>query len=164
MPKRDQLVSYYWLVFATFIVGLIVAIYPVPSNYALLRPEFLCLFVVYWVTHTPQYFGVFIAWTAGMIQDLAEGVVWGAHAVALSIVAYICLVAYQRIKSYSVWHQSLWVFILVGFHQVMANWVLGLAGYKGEPLDLIVSTTVSALFWPLIFFCISRIRLHYRMY
>jgi len=154
--------SFYSLLFLSLVAGIFVSIFPLPASVSGLRPELLCLLVVYWVTTAPQYFGVFFAWMVGMVQDVVEGVTWGGHASALAIVAYICLVAYQRIKNYSVWHQTLWVFVLVGFHQVMVNWVQGLAGYRATPMELILSTSVSALFWPALFYCITRIRHIYR--
>lgn len=155
--------TYYVIVIISLCIAMFVAIYPMSDRYSELRPELLCLLVIYWVTHAPQNFGVLFAWSVGLAQDVIEGVAWGAHAMALSIVAYICLVAYQRIKNYSVWHQSIWVFIFVGFHQVTVNWVQGLAGYDATPKELILSAMVSALFWPVLFVSLMRIRLIYRL-
>ncbi len=151
------------LVAITFILAIFVAIYPFSDVFTELRPEFVCLLVIYWVTNVPQNFGVLFAWCVGLIQDVVEGIPWGAHAMALAIVAYVCLVAYQRIKNYSVWHQTLWVFVLVGFHQVIVNWVQGLAGYDTTPKTLLLSAMVSALFWPILFISIMRIRVKHRL-
>lgn len=154
--------GFYGLVVASILAGVFVAIFPFPSRFSGLRPELLCLLVVYWVVTSPQYFGVFSAWLVGLAQDVIEGVTWGGHALALAIVAYICLVAQQRIRNYSVWHQTLWVFVLVGFHQVIVNWVQSLAGYHANPMELILSATISALFWPPMSFVITRVRHIYR--
>lgn len=132
-------------------------------SYSSLRPELVCLLVIYWVTNLPQYMGVIYAWSVGLAQDVIAGGVWGGHAMALAIVAYICLVSFQRIKNYSVWHQSLWVFILVGLHQVIVNWIQGLLGYRSDPFHVILSTTISAMFWPVLYIGVTRIRFIYRM-
>lgn len=153
----------YVLVFMSCVVALFVAIYPMSVNFAELRPELICLLVIYWITSTPQYFGVFFAWCIGLLQDVIEGTVWGAHALALAIVAYICMAAYRRMKNYSVWHQTLWVFVLVGFHQVITNWVQSLAGYEATTKVLVLSSVVSALFWPLLCVTLFRLRLKYRL-
>lgn len=162
MPRSRT--GLYTLVFLSLALGMMVAIYPLSTSFSALRPELVCLLIIYWVTHTPQYFGVLFAWTVGLTQDILEGVTWGGHALALSIVAYICLVAYQRIKNYSVWHQTLWVFVLVGFHQVIVNWVQSIAGYKSSPTALVLSAIVTALFWPPVYVGLSRIRSIYRLH
>jgi len=163
VPQGPNLVGFYTLLGISILLALFIAVYPLSSTYTGLRPEFLCLVIIYWVTNTPQHVGVVYAWGLGILLDILEGVTWGAHGMAFAIVAYICLVSYQRIKNYSVWHQSLWVFVLVGCHQVIVNWLQGLAGYQAIPIDLILSTTVSALCWPLVYFCINRMRFLYRV-
>jgi len=121
------------------------------------------MLVVYWIMHSPQHIGMTFAWCVGLFQDIAEVTVWGAHAMALTILAYICLMSYQRIRNYSVWHQSLWIFVLVGTHQVVVNWVQGIAGYRTPVHLLLLPTIMSALCWPLMSFMLHRIRLRYRL-
>lgn len=163
MSARTDLYRLYVLVFVSCAMSLLLAVYPVNPAYKGLRPEVVCLMVIFWITSVPQHFGVLFAWSIGLWQDIVEGVVWGAHATSLGIMAYVCLVAYQRIKNFSIWHQTIWIFVLVGFHQVIVNWVQGLAGYKAQPLDLILSSIVSALCWPLLFVSITRIQAKYRL-
>jgi len=144
-------------------VGYLVAVYPLPDGYAFLRPELLCLLVIYWVMNSPQHLGMVFAWGVGLLQDILELGVWGAHALALTVIAYICLMSYQRIRSYSVWHQTLWVIVLVGLHQLIVNWVDRIAGYHSPPQELIVPAVVSALCWPPTLFLFKRVRLRYRI-
>ncbi len=160
----DSSLRLYWLVGLSLLLATFAAIFPLDPRYAELRPELMCVFVIYWVVHAPQHMGVTLAWMVGLLQGVLEGVTWGGHAVALAIVAYICIVAQRRIKNYSLWHQTIWIFVLVGFHQVMVNWFQGLAGYKSSPQGLILSTSVSALFWPLVSILLLRVRLAYRLH
>lgn len=157
-----SVVRLYSLIAASVALGLLFSVYPLDPGFNSLRPELLCLLVIYWVTNLPLRLGVFFATAIGLLQDIVEGVVWGAHAAALAMVAYVCIRAYQRIKNYSVWHQALWIFVFVGIHQVIVNWFQGMAGYRQPPIDLLISTAISALFWPLIYLGINRIalRLH----
>ncbi len=160
---RTSKAGFVTLIVSSLIIGLFTAIFPFSEMFSDLRPELICLLVIYWITNSPQHFGVIFAWSIGVVQDVVEGVVWGAHGLALATVAYICIVAYQRIKNYSVWHQTIWIFVLVGFHQVIVNWVQGLAGYDATPKELLLSAMVSALFWPVLFILMFRIRLKYRL-
>lgn len=147
----------YTLVGISVALGLLVSVYPLDPSFNSLRPEVLCLLVIYWVTHLPLRLGIFFAAAIGLLQDIVEGAVWGAHATGLAIVAYVCIRAYQRIKNYSVWHQALWIFVFVGIHQVLVNWFQGVAGYRQLPVDLVISTAISALFWPLVYLGVNRI-------
>lgn len=147
-----------------YLVALLLAVYPLPWTYAMLRPELVCLLVLYWAMYLPDYSGISLAFFAGLFQDVVVGSVWGAHALALAVLAYICLVSYQRIRNYSVWHQALWVFVLVGMHQVLVNWVQGLAGYQASVSYMLIPTMVTALCWPPLVFGLSRLRRRYRLY
>ena len=151
------------LILLSLIVGLLIAVLPLSHDMVYLRPEVVCMLVVYWVMHSPQHLGMVFAWCVGFVQDITEVGVWGAHALALTLLAYICLLSYQRIRNYSVWHQSMWIFVLVGTHQVVVNWIQGLAGYRSPAALLLLPTVMSALCWPLMVFLIRRIRRHYHL-
>lgn len=154
---------FYSMVTASVVIGLFASIIPLPIDYAVLRPELLCLLVIYWVLSAPQHLGVSFAFLVGLAQDLIEHTVWGAHALALVLVAYICINSYQRMISYSVRHQAMWVCILIGVHQVVVNWVQSMAGYHAPVAMLLASTVVSALLWPPLQLGLRRLRLSLRM-
>ncbi|SMF54269.1 rod shape-determining protein MreD [Alteromonadaceae bacterium Bs31] len=151
------------LLISSILLGLFIAIYPLPAVVAMFRPELICMLVLYWVMNSPEHLGLSFAWCVGLLQDMVEFGVWGAHALALTLLAYICLASYQRIRSYSVWHQSIWVFVLVGMHQVIVSWVHNIAGYQHEAQELIFPTIISALCWPLLIYLLHRVRLRYRI-
>ncbi|MFL0810162.1 MAG: rod shape-determining protein MreD [Agarilytica sp.] len=155
--------GFFVLVFASVLLATFFSIYPIPETLASLRPELMCLLVIYFITSYPQNFGIVFGWAVGLLLDVFEGGVWGAHALALTLIAYICIGAHQRIKNYSIWHQTLWMFVLVGIHQVIVNWVQGLAGYETDTVFLVLSAALSALLWPPLFLVLTRIRLHYRL-
>lgn len=156
-------VLFYSMVFSTIVVGMLVAILPISPSYQVLRPELLCLIVIYWVLSVPMHLGVTFAFLVGLMQSFFEFSVWGAHALGLAVVAYICLSAYQRMVSYSVWHQTVWVGVLVGAHQVLVNWVQGFGGHQLDLGPLVLSVVVSALMWPPMQFVLRRIRQRLRL-
>ena len=146
----------------SLLLGMLVAVFPMSNQFSLLRPELVCLLVIYWIMSAPQHFGVVFAWLIGLLQDFIEGTVWGGHALALSVIAYICLVSYQRIRNYAIWQQTVWVFIFVGTHQVIVNWVQGLSGYHAAVHMLLLPAVVSALCWPVVVWALQHLRLNYR--
>lgn len=163
MSAASRLRLYLTVVLMSFVFAMLVAVWPLSVKFAVFRPELTCLLVIYWVLSSPHRVGMRYAWLIGLSQDLIEGYVWGAHAMALTIIAYICLVSYQRIRSYSIWHQAIWVFVLVGLHQVVCNWVQGLAGYTMSLVSLLLPAVISALLWPLLTLVLWRLRRVYLM-
>ena len=130
-------------------IALLLCIYPLPAHYAWFRPEFMTLLCIFWAMHSPYRFGVVTAWSLGLLQDMVVGGVWGAHAIGLAFVAYLCLSSYQRLRSYHLGQQTLWVFVMVGVHQIFVNWVHGLAGYQAPAQMIVLPALVTALCWPL---------------
>ena len=151
-------------VMLSLLLALLVAIYPLSPQWSVYRPELLCLIVIYWVLHSPHQFGVGIAWFVGLVQDVIEDSVWGAHAIALALVAYVCLMSYRRLRSYAVTQQAFWIFVFVGVHQLFVNWLQGLNGYGGPARFMVISAAVSAACWPLLVLCMRRLQRRYRMF
>ncbi len=150
---------FHFMVVGTIVAALFVSIYPKPQILNALQPELVCLFVIYWIFSVPQHLGLSFAVLVGLVQDLVEQSVWGGHSIALAVTAYICLTSYQRMASYGVWHQTLWIFVLVGVHQVLATWIKGLLGYQTDILSLILPVVVTSLLWPVLTLAMRTLRL-----
>jgi len=152
-----------YMILVTFFVALLLAIYPIGSTNGWLRPEFVPMLVIYWVMVMPQQSSIFSLWCLGCAQDLLEGVALGQHAMALMIVAYVCLLSYQRMRNYTLWHQTFFVFVIVGLHQLVDNWVHSLQGNAADSLVFLLPAFTSALIWPLVWLILERIRVSYRI-
>lgn len=155
---------YLLLLLISVFISVLVAIYPLPPALAVYRPELLCLVVIYWVLHNPQHVGVGIAWCLGLLQDVIEGSVWGGHALALAFVAYICLMSYRRLRSYSLSQQTFWVFVFVGIHQLFDSWVQSLDGYGSPVRHIALSAFATAALWPILVICMGAIQRRYRLF
>ncbi len=151
------------VIWACVLVAYLLAIYPLDQAFLWLRPEFVVILVIYWSIQLPHQFGLFSAWIAGLGLDIVEHSVLGQHALATTVVAYICLMSYQRIRYYSLWHQSLWVFILVGMHQLFCNWVQSLNGRSADVWEFLMPAFTSALIWPLVAAFLLLLRKYYRI-
>lgn len=154
--------------FGLFLLGmlclaLLAALFPMSFHTSTFRPEWVCLIVTYALLYRPEYMGIGRAWVVGLVQDILEGAVWGAHAIALAFLAYICILSYRRLRSYPLYQQCAWVFILVGVHQIFVNWIQGLAGYDAPSRIILVSSITSALVWPMVVLLLRRIEWRYRL-
>lgn len=159
--KRPRALSF--LLGISFFIGLLIAVFPLPDVLQVFRPQIICLLVVFWTIHAPSHFNVGAAALVGLIQDYFEISVWGAHMLALTVVAYICVLSYMRIRNYTMLHQVFWVFILVGIHELIVNWMQGLAGYRSDILMLMLVAAISAAIWPFIVLLNRRLIRNYRL-
>ena len=151
------------LIPTSFLVAIFFAVVPMPMEVSWLRPQFVALIFIYWCLTFPHVVGVLSAWIVGLSQDIVTGSVLGQHALALVVVAYICLLSYQRIRSYLFWQQSMWVFVMVGIHQLFVNWVHSLGGHSALPSQFLLPALSSALLWPFVHTLLERMRIRYRV-
>ncbi len=152
-----------WFILVTLIIGLTLSVMPVPDKISWLRPQFVVLIFIYWSLALPQTIGILSAWFAGICLDVVSYAIIGQHALAMVVVAYICLLSYQRIRTYMYWQQSVWVFVMVGIHQLFVNWVHSLTGHSAHPSQFLLPAFASALLWPLVHTILERFRIYYRV-
>jgi rod shape-determining protein MreD len=136
------------LIIGSFMLALLLQVFPLPYALQWGRPEWLSMVLIYWVMAMPHRIGVGIAWMLGLLLDGVEGALLGQNALALAVVAYITLVLHQRIRVFAVWQQAFVVFVLIGLQQLLCNWTQGLQGGMAESLIFLLPALVSALLWP----------------
>lgn len=152
-----------WLVPCTFFVAILLSVIPLPFEWRWWRPEFVALLVIYWATYSPEYFGVFSAWAFGILLDIVELLPLGHHSIGLIVVAYISHLSYQRIRSYVVWQQATWIFVLVGIYQLFCNWTSGFMGKNIEGSDFLITALITAFLWPLLVMVLRKIKISWRI-
>ena len=155
---RRNLLSHHLLKFCSFFIAFILAIWPLPIAYNFFRPEIVALLTIYWVLHTPANTGQSYIWVVGLLLDMVEGGVWGAHALGLSLMYFVCYSSYRRIRTYPVWQQAFWVFVLIGAYQVIVSWVESFIGRDAQFQFLIMPAIISALLWPVLSVILFRLR------
>ena len=152
--------TYHSVVFSVVLFfALLLAVYPLPYDWSLYRPDLVVVLVIYWAMFRPQAFGVGRAWLIGLGLDVCVGSVWGANALALSVVTYICFLSYRRMRSYALSQQTYWVFVLIGLHHVIVSWVQSFTGYALPAYLMLASVLASALCWPLLVLSFNKIKI-----
>ena len=73
---------------ASLLVALLLDWLPWQGIWLALRPDFVALVLLYWCTHKPYHVGISIAWTVGILADVADASLFGQHALAYSILAF----------------------------------------------------------------------------
>ena len=156
-------VSFWFFLYVSLGLAMLFNIYPLPAFLSYLRPESLCLLVMYWVLVAPQRLGIAFAFSVGLLQSLVESSIWGGYSLALCAIVYLCLKFQTRLRNYSLVHQSLWVFIWIFVHQVIVSWVQGLAGYEISFWHQVASALLSATCWPFLFVSMNWLRRSYHV-
>ena len=141
-----------WFIVLSIVLGCLLGIVAMPQWLELWRPEWIALVLVYWVIALPHRVGLFTAWIVGFFVDVLEGSLLGLNAIALTLIAYVALSLYQRLRMFTPLQQSTTILMLIGVYQLLIFWVLTATGQNTPPnLLFVVSAVSSALMWPLVF-------------
>ncbi|MGN0920806.1 MAG: rod shape-determining protein MreD [Cellvibrio sp.] len=154
-----------WLVVTLSVVAaLLLAIFPLPLDWQWWRPEFVLLIVIYWVVTLNTGVSLLGLCLLGLFQDVLESVPLGQHGLSVILIAYLCLLSYQRVRKFSVIKQCAWVFVLVGVAQLSDNWVQGMAGHELSGLNFLKPAVASALVWPFLKLWLDRLAYRYHLF
>lgn len=155
MPAQP--INLLFIIAFSFLLALVLSVYPLPMDIRWWRPEFVLVVAIYWIFFMPLTVSFLFLSALGLFQDLLEGVPFGQHSLGLVIVGYICILSYQRVRNFSLWRQSAWIFVLVGIAQLTDNWVQGMAGRPLSGIQFLYPALTSALIWPVCWVCLNRL-------
>src|SRR3990167_1046981 len=106
-----------WIIALTLVIAAILGVVPMPAWLEFWRPEWVALVLIYWVIALPHKVGLLAAWVAGFFLDVLEGSLLGLNAMALTLIAYVALSLYQRMRMFTPLQQSTTILILIGVQQ-----------------------------------------------
>lgn len=146
------------IIFATFLVGMVLSQMPLPDMLVWARPEWVALILIYWVMALPHRVGMGGAFMLGVLMDVVRGSVLGLSALSLTLIAFLVLMLYKRLRMFPLWQQSLMVLVLVGINQLLFHWMQSVTGTTGNSLMFLLPSLVSALVWPWLFLLLRAVR------
>lgn len=153
----------WWVIALSFFIAILLNIAPVPEWMQWARPEWVALVLIYWVIALPQRIGVVTAWLIGIMLDSLEGAVLGQNAMSLSVVAYLAIILYQRLRMYAVWQQAMVVCILILAHQLIGQWVQNFTRIGADTYLFLLPALASALLWPWVMLLLRHLRRQYQV-
>jgi len=116
--------SGYWVIIASLLAAAILAVLPLGRTLAWWRPEWLLLVLVYWAIALPHRVGLFTALAVGLVLDVMDGAPIGQHMLSLGVVVTLARLMYQRLRVFTLAQQASVLFVLVGLHQLIGQWLL----------------------------------------
>ena len=130
------------------IVGLLLAIIPLPHWLNVLRPNFLLLFVIYWSLRAPHVAGLTFAWLCGFSVDVLQGVVLGQHALAFLAVSFATHRVQLRMRIFPVWQQAAAVLVFLAVYQIVLFVIDGNIGKPVTTWQRWLPALTGAVIWP----------------
>jgi len=130
------------------IIGLLLAIAPLPHWLEVVRPDFLLLFVVYWSLTAPRVAGLTFAWLCGFGIDLLHGVVLGQHALMFLLVGAITHRWQLQLRIFPVWQQAAWVWLMLLIYQFGVFWIDGIISQPVTTWQRWLPVFSGAILWP----------------
>src|SRR5688572_21347336 len=94
-------ISLWTLMGFSFLLALVLSVFPLPYELRWWRPEFVLVVVIYWMLFMPLNISLVFICLMGIFQDLLESVPFGQHSLGLILVSYICILSYQRVRNFS---------------------------------------------------------------
>jgi rod shape-determining protein MreD len=152
-----------WVIVMSFVVALMLMALPMPDWAGIWRPAWVALALIYWCMAVPARIGIMVAFTLGIFLDVLSGTLLGQNALALSVVAFITLQFYQRVRVLPLWQQGVTVFGLAFIHQVLILWINGIQGMPVSFSAYWASPLISMVLWPWIFVVLRDLRRKYQV-
>ncbi|HSS64802.1 MAG TPA: rod shape-determining protein MreD [Gammaproteobacteria bacterium] len=152
-----------WVIVMSFVVALMLMALPMPDWAGIWRPAWVALVLIYWCMALPTRIGIMVAFTLGIFLDVLSGTLLGQNALALSVIAFITLQFYQRVRVLPLWQQGVTVFGLAFIHQVLILWINGIQGMPVSFSAYWASPLISMVLWPWIFVVLRDLRRKYQV-
>lgn len=135
----------------TLVVGLILALMPMPDWTVWLRPAWILLILIYWAIYLPSQVNVGVAWLTGLLIDLLTGTLLGEHALAFTLIIYLVTRMHIRMRMYPLLQQGFIIFFFCSLYQFILYCIQGFIGQLPGSHLYWLSPIVSTLLWPWLF-------------
>ena len=145
-------------VIITLVVGLMLAIMPLPNSIQALRPDWLALILIFWAMQLPRTWSVGSAWIVGIVLDVAYGTLLGQHAFALCVIVFITVRFHLLMRVFPLSQLTATVFALLALYQFILFWINGVASVSAPSVAYWGPVITGTAIWPLVYMFLSGIR------
>ncbi len=135
----------------TVLAALVLNLLTVPDVAAQTRPDFIALTLIYWVVYHPRRVGFLPAWFLGLTMDVADGSLFGQHALAYAVLMYLAILFHRRIVMFGMRQQIVHVLAILLLSQLIMLAIRMMAGSDFPGALYFVPSLVGAALWPLLF-------------
>ena len=131
----------------TFVAALVLNLLPWSGAALWIKPDFVALLVLYWCIEQPRKIGFVAAWLLGLFMDIADGSLFGQHALAYSILAYAGIVLHRRVLRFSGTAQVVHVVLLLLMNDLIVLGIRAAAGADFPGMEYFTGSLVAGALW-----------------
>ena len=150
------------IIWVSIFVSMVLVTIPMPQQFPIelgfLRPDWVLMFLIYWIIALPHRVGVLTAWSSGILVDVLSGCFIGQHALAYAIVSYAASNLYQRLRMFSVWQQAIVVLSFLVTDQLIEFGVESILGFSEWKWWYLSPALSGAFLWPWVFLVLRVVR------
>jgi rod shape-determining protein MreD len=132
----------------TLFVAFMLNLLPLSGVVLALRPDFVALVLLYWGIEHPRQVGFLPAFLLGLAVDVADGSLFGQHALAYSGLMYAAIAVHRRVPLFSARDQMLHVFGILLATQMVVLLVRRAAGSEFPGWWYFLASVTGAIIWP----------------
>ncbi len=151
------------IIILSFVVALMLSIIDLPNWAEEIRPQWVVLVLIYWSMALPQRISVGTGWVMGLLLDVTNSAILGQNALALAFIAFLTAHLHQRLRVFPFWQQAIVIFVFCIIFNLIVLWIKGISGSAPNVWLIITPSFTSAIFWPLVFISLRRIRRSYHV-
>lgn len=161
MADSSRLSVVYFI--ATIAAAMVLRVMLIWPALAPFNPDWIALVLIYWAMAIPERFGVFMAWTVGLLTDVLTGRLLGQYALIYALLAYFSIKEHRRLRQFPVIQQCLFVlFCLLVSQSIIFGTEIMKAGNRLN-VDFWYPVLTGTLVWPGVFWLLRYIRIMARI-
>ena len=141
----------YLAVIASILVSLVLTALPLPSFAVIVWPYWTTLVLIYWCLALPNDFNIKFGFTVGLLTDFVYGTIIGQYALIYTVIAYMTMLRYSRMRLHSILQQSFVIGLLLTWQLMMSLWTEGMLYDIKISWTAILPVLTSILLWPWVF-------------
>jgi rod shape-determining protein MreD len=152
------------IIIASFIIAYMLTAMPLPEWALNWRPAWVTIVLIYWCLAIPNRVGIGIAWALGLLLDVQQGTVFGQHAIALTIIAFVIIKTHQRVRVFPLVQQALLVCVLLLLAQLFTLWIRAMMGFTPQHWTYWAPAFTSMIIWPWLFIILRDVRRKFHVF
>jgi rod shape-determining protein MreD len=137
-------------IYLALLAGFILYLLPWAGFGLLVRPDFVLLVLLYWLMRAPHLCNIGTAWLMGVLVDLAGGDLFGQHALAYVVAAFIAITYLRRATLFNRWQQAAYIFLLLLVSQIVLLVLKLFSGNTVPDWSYFVPSISGILLWQLV--------------
>lgn len=151
-------------IFFSFFFAFCLMIFPVPTWFAVLQPNWVLLVLIFWGIAVPRCVGLTVACVLGLLVDVLLGHLLGEHAFIFLCTQYLVIKFRPQIKQYSLFQLWLVVLAVLLVDYVVLFFLQGAMGQLPPYRSYWLQPLVAALCWPWLDIVLKLLQNRYEVY